>query len=192
MGKNSSYKHGQFGTRLYNTWSHMKQRCYNPNNASYLHYGAKGIKVCDEWQEFQPFYEWAINNGYKEDLSIDRINFNGNYEPSNCRWVNIEQQNNNKSDTKLITYKGKTQSLSKWAKELNIKFTTLNARIYKWGMPLEKAFDATSKTKRFITYNNEMHSLIEWANILHVDRTTLSWRIKHWGIEKAFAISLTH
>lgn len=183
--KNSSYKHGQFGTRLYNTWAHMKQRCYNTKNASYQHYGAKGIIVCDEWQEFIPFYDWAMANGYQDDLTIDRIDVNGNYEPNNCRWANIEQQNNNKSDTKLITYKGKTQSLSKWTKELNIKFTTLNARIYKWNMPLDVAFNPQNKTTKFITYKGETHSIKEWAKILRIDRTTLGWRLKHWNIERA-------
>ena len=183
--KNSSYKHGQFGTRLYNTWAHMKQRCYNTKNASYQHYGAKGIIVCDEWQEFIPFYDWAMANGYQDDLTIDRIDVNGNYEPNNCRWANIEQQNNNKSDTKLITYNGKTQSLTKWAKELNIKTTTLNARIYKWNMPLDEAFEPQNKTTKFITYKGETHSLTEWAKTLHIDRTTLGWRLKHWNIERA-------
>ncbi len=188
--ENSSYKHGQFGTRLYNTWAHIKQRCYNPKNASYKHYGARGIIVCDEWQEFVPFYDWAINNGYNDTLSIDRINVNGNYEPSNCRWANIEQQNNNKGDTKLITYKGKTQSLTKWAKELKIKPTTLNARIYKWRMPLEEAFVPKNKAKKLVTYNGETHSVKEWAETLHIDRTTLGWRLKRWDIKKALTTPL--
>lgn len=187
--KNPCYKHGQFGTRLYNTWAHMKQRCYNPKNPSYENYGAKGIIVCNEWQDFEPFYNWARNNGYKDNLTIDRIDFNGNYEPANCRWATIEEQNNNKSDTNLITYNGKTQSLSKWAKELNIKMTTLKARIYLSKMPLDKAFNPKNNTKKLITYNNETHSLAKWADILHMDRTTLGWRLRHgWSIEKAFTL----
>lgn len=138
--------HGFFGTRIYNTWAHMKQRCYNPNNASYAYYGAKGIKVCEDWQNFIPFCEWAIINGYNDNLTLDRININKDYSPENCRWATIEQQNNNKSDTNLITYNGKTQSLSKWADELNIKPTTLHARIFRHRWSIEKAF--TTPVKR--------------------------------------------
>ena len=138
-------KHGYFGTRIYNTWAHMKQRCYNHKNASFKHYGAKGIKVCEEWQKFVPFCDWAISNGYDDSLTLDRIDNNKDYSPENCRWVTIEVQNNNKSDTNLITYNGKTQSIAKWAKELNIKYTTLNKRILISKMPIEKAFTTPVK-----------------------------------------------
>ena len=91
-----SHKHGQFGKRIYQTWADMKRRCYNPSNKSYKYYGALGVEVCQEWKEnFIPFYEWAIANGYNDELTIDRINPYGNYEPSNCRWVTREEQVHN-------------------------------------------------------------------------------------------------
>ncbi len=78
--------HGMRHSRIYNVWHTIKARCFNENNPSYHLYGGRGITVCDEWREFVPFYEWAMANGYEENLSIVRINNDGNYEPSNCRW----------------------------------------------------------------------------------------------------------
>lgn len=88
-------KHGLSNTKLYNVWRNMKERCTNPSSQLYGHYGGRGITVCDEWMDsVVPFYEWAIANGYEEDvgLSIDRIDVNGNYEPLNCRWVDDKAQ----------------------------------------------------------------------------------------------------
>lgn len=92
--------HGKCGTRLYRIWKKMKSRCNNKNDIDYKKwYGSRGIKVCDEWQNnFLNFYNWAMNNGYSDSLSIDRINVNGNYEPSNCKWSSdIEQANNRRT-----------------------------------------------------------------------------------------------
>lgn len=89
-------RHGQFGTRLYTIWANMKQRCSNPKANGYKNYGGRGISVCREWSEFVAFQKWALENGYNADLEIDRINTNGNYEPSNCRFSNGSQQARNK------------------------------------------------------------------------------------------------
>ena len=98
---NREYKHGGYGTRLYNIWCLMKQRCYNPKATHYERYGGRGITVCDEWlNDFQPFYDWAVNNGYSDDLTIDRINNDGNYQPDNCRWTTMQEQSMNRSTSK--------------------------------------------------------------------------------------------
>lgn len=103
----NSYKHGKSYSNLYRRWLGMKSRCLNKNNARYKNYGGRGITICDEWLDkengFMNFYNWAIANGYKKELSIDRINVDGNYEPSNCRWITLQEQNWN--TTRNIKYK---------------------------------------------------------------------------------------
>lgn len=90
-------RHGLRGTRLYTIWADMKQRCGNPNNNRFRIYGARGISVCEEWaRDFKSFYDWAMSHGYRNDLSIDRIDSDGNYEPLNCRWATASEQNSNR------------------------------------------------------------------------------------------------
>ena len=132
--------HGGRKTRLYNVWCAMKERCNNPHNKRYENYGGKGIKVCDEWKnDFATFRSWAMENGYDDGLTIDRIDTDGNYEPSNCRWVTHKVQNRNYSRNHLITYDGRTQCLSDWADELGINRATVLFRL-KQGKPLEEVF----------------------------------------------------
>lgn len=100
----SNTKHGQWNTRLYRIYYAMKQRCNNPNNANYEYYGGIGIKVCPEWEkDFQNFYDWAVTHGYSDELSIDRINPDGDYEPANCRWADKTTQSFNRKKGKSNT-----------------------------------------------------------------------------------------
>lgn len=123
--------HGKTRTRLYNTWSHMKQRCYNEKDPHYPDYGARGIVVCDEWKDdFTNFYSWAMDNNYQENLTIDRIDVNGNYEPDNCRWATKKQQNENKRNSIHLTYNGKTKTISQWCKELGLKHSIIYVRYH--------------------------------------------------------------
>ena len=131
--------HGETKTRLYKTWNSMRQRCFNPKSQSYVHYGKRGITICDEWNDFLAFKNWAIENGYRADLSIDRIDVNGNYEPSNCRWVDAKTQANNKTDSRYLELHGKKQTMAQWADELNISISTLYRRIVVLHWDNEKA-----------------------------------------------------
>lgn len=139
-------KHGHAGhiasgqlegrSRLYNIWALMKQRCTNPNTERYSIYGGRGIKVCDEWQEFKPFMEWANKNGYKKSASIDRIDPDGNYEPGNCRWATSKEQANNTRANVNIAYMSETHTASEWSELTGIKLCTILKRYHSgWSIP---------------------------------------------------------
>ena len=118
-------------TRLYGIWNSMKDRCFNENAAPYKHYGGRGISVCDEWKHnFKSFREWAYSNGYEENLTIDRIDNNDDYSPSNCRWVDRTAQANNRRSNRLLTYNGETHNVTQWASILNVNASLLFNRVY--------------------------------------------------------------
>lgn len=97
MAVNATKSHGMSDSKIYNVWKAMRKRCFNPKNKSFKYYGGRGITVCEEWNDsFQAFYDWALKNGYQEGLQIDRINNDGNYEPSNCRWVSAKENNSHR------------------------------------------------------------------------------------------------
>lgn len=120
------YKHGKTKTRQHNLWAGIIDRCYNPKNQDYYNYGGRGIAVCKEWLDkekgFINFYNWAMTNGYKDDLTIDRINNNKDYSPDNCRWATWIEQAKNRRCNHLVTYEGETHNLKEWAKIKNISY----------------------------------------------------------------------
>lgn len=117
----------------------MKERCYNKNRHNYHRYGGRGIEVCDEWlNDKLSFINWSIEHGFEESLTLERINNDLGYSPDNCKWIPANKQQNNRCTSMLITYNGKTQYLSWWAKELNFKRTTIQRRL-KIGMTFEEA-----------------------------------------------------
>lgn len=125
----------------------MIHRCYNTNDMNYHHYGGRGITVCEDWlNDYYSFKEWALNNGYSDNLSIDRINDNGNYEPNNCRWATDKEQGNNKRTNKMIEYKGKIKTLSEWCDELGIEYFRTKARLNTCHMTPEQAFELPKQT----------------------------------------------
>ena len=130
--------HGMSNSRLYRIYKHMRNRCYNKNDARYKYYGARGIVVCDEWQKFETFRDWALSNGYSDSLSIDRIDYNKDYCPNNCRWADDIQQSNNKSNNKLFTYNSETHTIAEWAKIYDMPYKKLWKRL-SMGWGIEKA-----------------------------------------------------
>lgn len=133
-----NYRHGGRHTRLYTIWKDMRQRCKNPNGSRRKSYYDKGIKVCEEWESFASFRAWAIENGYSDELSIDRIDTNGNYEPGNCRWATIEVQQNNRTTNRFIEYNGESHTIAEWSRIKGIKSGTLWARLHS-GWEVERA-----------------------------------------------------
>lgn len=125
---NLNKTHGESNTRLYKEWMRMRVRCNNPNTKSYMGYGGRGIKISKQWDDFLLFKEWALNNGYDDTLSLDRINVDGDYEPNNCRWITMREQSLNKRNTIYVTYHGEKKPLKLWAKELNASYWTLRGR----------------------------------------------------------------
>jgi hypothetical protein len=132
MGKTT---HDKSRTRIYGIYYAMLKRCNNVNCKGYCDYGGRGIKVCTEWinktNGFRLFYLWAMNNNYSDELTIERIDNNGNYQPDNCLWVSRKIQNSNKRNNVVIQYNNQTHILSEWAKILNINYHTLVQRHYR-------------------------------------------------------------
>lgn len=145
-------KHGMSASRIYFIHNSMNERCYNENSNEYHNYGGRGITVCDEWKGrngFPNFLKWAMDNGYAENLTIDRINNDGNYCPDNCRWITQKEQCNNTRKNFYIEYKGKTHTLSEWSEILNIPYGRLKKRLHS-GWSVEKAFNTEKMKNQFI------------------------------------------
>ena len=133
-------KHGQSNTRLYRIWKDMKTRCLNPNHDGYERYGGRGITICAEWLSFEKFYEWAIENGYNDNLTIDRINNELGYEPTNCRWETMETQANNRRSNINIEIGGILHTVAEWSKKTGMRYDDIY-RQFKAGKNLDYLLD---------------------------------------------------
>ena len=133
-------KHGLSHHKLYSIWTKMKQRCEKENDPTYKYYGGRGITVCEEWHDNKQFFKWAKENGYKEGLTLDRVDVYGRYEPSNCRWVTRTEQANNKRNTRYIEYEGETYPLGEFAR----KYLKVHRNVFYYrylrGMPTDDCF----------------------------------------------------
>ena len=140
--------HGMTNERLYREWIDIKKRCNKPYSKPFKYYGARGIAICDEWaNSFKAFSAWALANGYRDELTIDRIDVNGPYSPDNCRWATKKEQGNNKRNNHMLTYGGKTQTLTQWADEVNISRTALRHRISS-GWSVEQALTTPARKRK--------------------------------------------
>jgi hypothetical protein len=142
MGNTWSKKHGMSFSREYRSWESMLNRCEKPTDREYPMWGGRGIKVCERWHDFNNFY--ADMGKRPPNTTLDRIDNNGNYEPSNCRWANAKTQANNRRSNTLITFNGKTQTLQQWADETGIYKNTISMRINHYGWSIEKALTTPS------------------------------------------------
>ena len=157
LAKEVATKHGatkdKKRLKLYRVWVSMRARCSNKKLKTYKHYGGRGIKVVGYWNEFETFEKWALKNGYKVGLTIDRIDNNGGYEPNNCRWVSQKENSINRRTTKFVTYKNKTLSLSDWSRELFCERGYLTKMKYKTNKTYEELISqklyANSKSNGF-------------------------------------------
>lgn len=171
-------KHGMFGTRIYNVWHTMKERCYVKTQISYPNYGGRGIKVCPEWQEFIPFMEWSYANSYDEnakrgECTLDRIDPNGNYCPENCRWVSWDIQANNKTDNVYIEYNGVIDTLSNHARNVGISPVLAEDRKIK-GKSIDEIFSTKSlrKVKKVAQYDKNMNLIKIWGSCKEIVEKT--------------------
>lgn len=147
--KTASRKHGLSHTRVYYIWQDMRRRCNDSKEKEYQNYGGRGISVCDDWNKsFEVFYKWAVENGYTDELTIDRIDVNGNYEPSNCRFVTFKEQMNNRTDNHYLTFNSETHTISEWSEITGIQYATLKDRVNKLHWTTD---DALTKPVRKIT-----------------------------------------
>ncbi len=188
-----NYTHGDSKIRFYHIWESMKTRSTNPNNKYYK----KGIRICNEWLVYETFKKDMYDSYLKhaqlhgeENTTIDRINTNGNYELSNCRWATYQEQAKNRNSNIWISYKNEVKCLNDWAKELDIPRLTLLKRLES-GWDITKAFETPVKRgqrtkQQTITYNNETKTIKEWSDITGLLPCTIRIRLKRgWTIQKA-------
>ena len=181
-----NHRHKLSYTRVYGIWQNMKDRCQNPENKSYVRYGGRGIKVCDEWLVPDNFFEWALNNGYRDDLTIDRIDNDGNYEPTNCRWTTNKEQSRNRRSNIMIEYKGQALPLIEISELTGLSLPALYTR-YSKGIRGEKLFAPVAERgeSREVEYYGKIISLRELSEITGINYYTLGsrWRAGKRGAE---------
>lgn len=182
----NNLRHGMKGTRTYNIWQCMRQRCYDSKNRSYCYYGELGIKVCDRWlNSFEAFFEDM--GECPEGMSIDRIDVTKNYTPENCRWANAKQQSNNRRNVIRYEYNGSKLTLPELSDLTGLPYDVLKSRVRKHGWSIEKAVTTPhKKNNRVVNYQGQNMSLADLSRITNVDYSLLSTRLKRgWTIEDA-------
>lgn len=157
----AKFKHSvKDNKRLYSIYNGIKNRCFNKNEPRYKDYGGRGITMCDEWREdFDSFADWALANGYTEELTIERVDVNGNYCPENCTWITRAAQRENRRDTVWVVYKGERIQLYKLCERLGLCYDTMNDRIVKRKWDVERAISAPSERENSLSQKARDHGL---------------------------------
>lgn len=180
--------------RLANIYHCMKLRCCVPGSPSYERYGAKGIKICNDWlANPENFFKWALENGYTDELTIDRIDNTKGYSPDNCRWATPKEQANNRVTNLSIHYLGKVKTLKQWCDELGLSYKLMYKRIVVHHWSAERAFETDDNPQlRLITYKGKTQPLKTWCKELDLPYLTVYYRLGklHWPVEKAFEIKI--
>lgn len=175
---NNEKKHNMTNPRIYDIWIGIKSRCINENNQAYCKYGGRGITICEEWlNDFMSFYNWSMENGYNDSLSIDRIDNDGNYEPDNCRWATSKEQCNNRSSNHLIEINGITKTVAQWSDLSGVNYNTIIIR-YNNGLRGEELLSLPRVAKyksgvKYVSWNKRNGSwIVKYKNsngeLLHV------------------------
>lgn len=179
-------KHGDSYSRLYKIYRGMLSRCYNTNQIGYKNYWGRGITVCDEWQDYKNFREWALTHGYNDNLTIDRIDNDKGYSPDNCRWITSFEQASNQRTNKNITINGETHTTSEWCRRYGISRGVVWHRMNDYNWDAKKALETpVGPFTHMITYNGKTKSLREWSNETGIPLNTLRLRFGNkWPIDK--------
>lgn len=184
--------HGKSKSRLYKLYSGIKKRCKNKNDKTYKWYGAKGVKICKEWDEdFFEFEKWMLDNGYDESLprgvqTIDRIDSNGNYSPDNCRLITIEEQQRNRDDNVFYEFNGEKHLICEWSEILGIDYSILKSRVGDYGWTIKEAlenpkFSKVKLEKKTISFNGETKTIKEWSAELGIKENTIRARMYYYS-----------
>lgn len=187
-----NYKHGLCNSRIYGIWCHIKDRCCNSKDARYKDYGGRGIKICKEWKnDFAKFYDWALQNGYKDNLTIDRIDVNGDYCPENCRWITMAEQQNNRRDNVFILFNGEKHTISEWAKIVGKNPASIRRRLLCGWTPEEILNKPCEKQKeRMLTFNGKTQNVSAWARETGIDKVTIRNRLNRYGWSVADSLTI--
>ena len=184
--------HGESNTRLYKAWRNMKNRCLNSKSKDYPDYGGRGIKVCANWiNSYESFRDWAVSHGYSEELSIDRIDVNGDYCPENCRWATQEQQSRNTRKNIHVEIDGFSGCLLDYCELHGLNYHTVISRL-NLGWPLEEAIKRSERTNYrkkeiMLTYQGKTMNATAWCKELGIPKTNLFRRLdKGWDAQKCF------
>lgn len=181
--QNKKYEKGTTKSFLYSTWNGMRQRCNNPNSSSYRRYGGRGISVCKEWNDnFLAFEKWAKENGAKKELTIDRIDNDGNYCPENCRWVDAIAQANNKRSNRVLEYNGESHTIMEWSRITGVQEGTIRSRLDKYGCSIGQALgleEYDGSPSHTLEYKGVSHNITEWSLITGINKGTISSRLRY-------------